>query len=443
MKSVLIIDDDKLVCITLQKRLQKLGFETYTATSGAEAKTLLMTAHPHIVLLDLRLPDVEDLSLLHEIRRTNPHAIVIMLTSHGNVKTAVQAMKAGAYDYLTKPFDFDELELALRHAVERLEMQQEIDSLHTVLPRPEDEKFFGSSPAIHRVLQLVDVVAETDLTVLLEGETGTGKGLVAQRIHARSRRCDGPMISVNCSAIPETLFESELFGHEKGAFTGAGGRHVGKFEQAQRGTIFLDEINTLPYQLQSKLLSVIEERRLSRLGSKEIVPLDVRIITASNANLEVQVTEKLFRNDLYYRLKEFTIAMPSLVDRKDDIPLLCTSILKQERSRLGRQIDGFSSDAMQRIMAYHWPGNIRELINTIRQAILLTRSEQIQAPDLRLSIPDSNDTINLLQDRRNQTERELMLSVLENTGNNRSLAAKRLGISRAQFYRKLKKYNLE
>jgi DNA-binding NtrC family response regulator len=443
MKTVLIVDDDRLVCITLQKRLQKLGYETLTASSGAEAQSLLYSLSPHIVLLDLRLPDVEDLALLHHIRRTRPTALVIMLTSHGNVKTAVQAMKAGAWDYLTKPCNLDELELTLHHAAERLDMQQEIDSLHTVLPRPEDEEFFGSSPAIYRVLQLVDVVAQTDLTVLLEGETGTGKGLVAQRIHARSSRSDGPMISVNCSAIPETLFESELFGHEKGAFTGAGGRHIGKFEQAQSGTIFLDEVNTLPYHLQSKLLSVIEERRLTRLGSKEVVQLDVRIITASNANLDAMVQAKQFRNDLYYRLKEFTIAMPSLVERKEDIPLLATTILKQEQLRLGKQINGFSSAAMQRIMAHQWPGNIRELINTIRQGILLAKTAQIEAADLQLALPAGDEAINLLQTKRNQTERELILSVLENSGNNRTQAARRLGISRAQFYRKLKKHNLD
>jgi DNA-binding NtrC family response regulator len=352
-------------------------------------------------------------------------------------------MKAGAWDYLTKPCNLDELELTLHHAAERLDMQQEIDSLHTVLPRPEDEEFFGSSPAIYRVLQLVDVVAQTDLTVLLEGETGTGKGLVAQRIHARSSRSDGPMISVNCSAIPETLFESELFGHEKGAFTGAGGRHIGKFEQAQSGTIFLDEVNTLPYHLQSKLLSVIEERRLTRLGSKEVVQLDVRIITASNANLDAMVQAKQFRNDLYYRLKEFTIAMPSLVERKEDIPLLATTILKQEQLRLGKQINGFSAAAMQRIMAHQWPGNIRELINTIRQGILLAKTAQIEAADLQLALPAGDEAINLLQTKRNQTERELILSVLENSGNNRTQAARRLGISRAQFYRKLKKHNLD
>jgi len=441
---ILIVDDELFMRSILTKVIKSAGFETIGAENGREAISLFKKYEPDLILLDYRLPDTNGLKVLKELKKINPNILVIMLTAHGNIKDAVVAMKLGAYDYLTKPFDNEEIILVINKAFETLNLSNEVKMLRRQLVEKDIKKeVIGESSAFLKILEQVDMIANTSVTVLVEGETGTGKEVIANLIHKKSDRRDHPFIAVDCGAVPETLFESELFGFEKGSFTGANRDRTGKFEQANNGTIFLDEINNLPLKLQSKLLRVIEERSVSKIGGKGDIKLDVRVIAASNKNLIEDVEEGNFRSDLFYRINEFRIEIPSLQERKDDLSLLLHYFISQSNEHFNKEVSGIEPGALKILMDHNWPGNIREFRNVVQRAVL-TAVKKIRIKDIQITKNfngKKNDTL-VLSEAKGDTEKEIIQKVLQKTGNKKTDAAKVLGISRRQLYRKLQKHDL-
>jgi len=441
---ILIVDDELFMRSILTKVIKSAGFETIGAENGREAISLFKKYDPDLVLLDYRLPDTNGLKVLKELKKLNANILVIMLTAHGNIKDAVVAMKLGAYDYLTKPFDNEEIIIVINKAFDTLNLSKEVKMLRKQLvERSIKKEVIGECSIFMKVLEQVDMIADTGVTVLVEGETGTGKEVIAKLIHTKSSRSDQPFIAVDCGAVPETLFESELFGFEKGSFTGASRDRTGKFEQANNGTIFLDEINNLPLKLQAKLLRVIEERSLSKIGSKSDIKLDVRIIAASNKDLIEDVDSGNFRNDLFYRINEFRIEIPSLQERKDDLSLLLYYFISQSNEHFNKQVSGIEPGALKILMDHDWPGNIREFRNVVQRAVL-TAVKKIRIKDIQITKnfnSKRNDTL-VLSEAKGDTEKEIIQKVLQKTGNKKTDAAKVLGISRRQLYRKLQKHDL-
>ncbi len=440
-KKILVVDDEKIFRESLFHWFEEEGFDVTPVDSGEEALKVYDVDKFDIILLDIKMPGMSGLELLAKIKQIDPHATVIMITAFASVSTAIQALKEGAYDYVTKPVDPDELTHLIHKALkdkellrENIKLRERIDDL--IKP----DNLIGESPQMRKIYELINTVANADTTVLINGESGTGKELVAKAIHINSPRKYFPMITVNCGALPETLLESELFGHERGAFTGAQYKRKGKFEIADNGTIFLDEIGLVSPKTQIDLLRVIETKHFTRVGGNDLIPSNFRVICATNEPLEQLVKEGRFREDLFYRLNVFSITIPPLRERRDDIPLLAEHFLKKFSEGMNRSIRGISKDAMEFLMNYDWPGNVRELENAIERAVVIRRSGDIKADDLPFNIHlHKNDE----EENLEAIEKKHIIKMLEKYSYNISKVAKVLGIDRVTLYNKMSKYNIE
>ncbi len=449
--TVLIVDDDQAHRTMLSTLIQGWGYETEQADDGDTAVEKVRETPFDLVLMDVRMIRLSGLEALEEIRRYNPAVPVIIMTAYSSVESAVDALKKGAYDYLTKPLDFDELKLAMERAMDHRKLREENRLLRQTLGEQFDsENIIGRSASMIKLLETVAQVAPTEATVLITGESGTGKELIASAIHFNSMRKEGPFIKVNCAAITETLLESELFGHEKGAFTGAYRRKEGQFRLADGGTIFLDEISEMPLSMQVKLLRVLQEREFTRVGGEDVIKVDVRVVAATNKDLANEIKEGRFREDLYYRLNVVTLHVPPLRERQEDIPVLAQHFLALFSEKNRRNIKGFTPQAMDRMLRYRWPGNVRELMNAVERAVVLSRAEYIDVRGLPLALQELGTSDGVDSYRipagsgipLEEVEKATILKTLEATGGNKSEAARRLGITRKTLHKKLKKYGV-
>jgi two-component system response regulator HydG len=444
---ILFVDDDPAFVEVVKKALHHHGFSVLTATTGEGALALLRTEDVDAVITDLRMPGMDGLQLVERITQLRAHVPVIVVTAFGSMDTAVAALRAGAYDFVTKPFTLDVLALSAARAVKHRRLTEEVMKLRARVETGRGGAIVGESAVMREVIALIDRVAATDASVLITGESGTGKELVAREIHARSHRHDGPLVAINCAAMPPALLESELFGHVKGAFTDAKASHPGLFALADGGTLFLDEIGEMPMALQPKLLRAIQERVVRPVGGDRELPFDVRLITATNRDLETMIEERTFREDLYYRIHVVHVPLPPLRAREADIMLLAQSFLVDSAARFHKEVRGFSPAAAEKLAAYAWPGNVRELANAIESAVALARFAELGVEDLppkiqtytpaKLELAGSDPTqLEPLDD----IERRYILHVLEACGGNQSLAAQVLQIDRKTLHRRLKSY---
>jgi two-component system, NtrC family, response regulator HydG len=440
---ILVVDDEAHIRESVEKALEKEGYEVMQAATGQEALEVLRQRLVSLALCDLRMPVMDGMQFLKLSRTMRPETEVVMMTGYGTVETAVEAIKLGAYDFIEKPFKRLQLVKTIQKALEKqsllfenTRLREELDG-ETAGPRT----IIGASPAMRQVIELVNQVADSAATILIDGESGTGKEVFANAIHFRSHRRSRPYIKVSCAALPETLLEAELFGYERGAFTGAVGRKSGRFELADTGTLFMDEVGEIPASMQVKLLRVLQEGEFERLGGTRTQRVDVRLVAATNRNLTDLVKRGRFREDLFYRLNVINIVIPPLRDRREDIPLLVDHFIQRYSRRNHRPIAGITREAMDRLMAYAWPGNVRELENTIERAIVLTRDSTIGVealPPAIIATPASSSYVMVpigmkLQD----VERKLIDETLKHADGNRELAAKLLGIASRTIYRKL------
>ncbi len=449
---ILIVDDEKHIGKLIQEYLKsEKNYKISTLTSGEACLKYLRDQIPDLILLDIQMPDgIDGIETLKRIKEYDPRIPVVMISGLGLIEKAVESMKLGAFDYLEKPFkNKDLLKITVKNTLMRSSLERELYELRQEIKKKyEYENIIGQSGKMQEVFKAVDKVVNSNVTVLIQGESGTGKELIARAIHYNSKtRSDKPFVAVNCSALPETLLESELFGHEKGSFTGAQARRVGKFEQADGGTIFLDEIGLMSPATQSKVLRVIQERKFERVGGSDLIEVDVRIISATNQDLEAAMKKNEFREDLYYRLAVFPIKLPPIRDRREDIPLLAAYFLNKYSEQEGKKIDSISPDALELLMSYSWPGNVRELENAIERAVVLASTDQIHVKDIPAAVRSIGEkkiyeSDNTLSSWIEKLEEEaLRQALLENEGNI-SKTAKKLGIGRATIYRKAKKYGL-
>ena len=468
MANILIVEDNRDMQFLLSNILKSEGYETLVAGDGKKALKETKRWSPDLVLLDIRLPDMDGMTVLEEIKKLNNDLIIIMLTAYGDIKGAVQAMKLGAFEYITKPFDNDELLIAIKRALQTQHLSREVQSLRKQLREKTASDLMveltGESQRMKQILKQIDIVSPTNMTVVLQGESGTGKELVAQLIHNKSQRSDKAFVAIDCGAIPESLVESELFGYEKGAFTGADALKEGKFEQANGGTLFLDEITNLPDSAQAKLLRILQEKKLQHLGGKRDIRVDVRIIAASNVDLHDALKAGKFRSDLFHRFNEFPVALPALRERKTDIPFLANRFLEEAKKEFNKGIKGFSPDAIKALLDCQWPGNVRELKNTVRRAALLTDEDKITGACLALDAmaelhPDADGLLEnidvpaelrrgvslheIAQKKMDDIEKDIIRQALALTGGNKSKAAKMLKIDRMTLYARLKKFGME
>jgi DNA-binding NtrC family response regulator len=442
--SILIVEDEDSQRSLLSGLLRKEGYTIGEAGTGADALEVFKKDVFELVLLDYKLPDTDGLALLKKFKEINPEVEVIMVTAFGSIENAVGALKAGATEYLTKPIDLDDLLFKIRKTEEKTYLVRENRVLkETLKDRFKSEDFVYQSEKMHEVASLIVRIAMTDSTCIINGESGVGKEVVVDLLHSLSDRKDNPLIKVNCAAIPETLLESELFGYEKGAFTGAYQRKIGKFELANRGTIFLDEIGDIPLVLQSKLLRVLQEREIERLGGIHTVKVDVRIITATNKNLDEEVKKGNFREDLYYRLNVVNIRVPPLRERKEDVLLLIDFFLKKYNAKHKKNVKGLTREVRDMLMKYDYPGNVRELENITERAVVLTRGDYISKEDLPAF---SGETKDLLEKNMKETvetiERNMILDALISAEWVQTKAASILGLSERMLRYKIKKYNI-
>ena len=441
---LLVVDDDRNHREMLRALLEEWGYAPTGAASGEEALELCRQRPFDLILMDVRMGGMSGIEATRAIKAYNPAIPILIMTAYSDVSNAVEALKAGAYDYLTKPLAFDALKLALERALDHATLRHEVRTLRHELAQGMDARnVIGQSPAMRQVLELVSAIAPSEATVLVTGESGTGKEVVAKLIHANSNRRSGPYVAVNCAALTETLLESELFGHEKGAFTGAEKRREGRFLAADKGTIFLDEIGEIPLSMQVKLLRVIQERELQRVGGDQTVRVDVRILAATNKDLAREVEEGRFRQDLYYRLNVVALQLPPLRDRGEDIPLLAMHFMKIFAERNGKTVKGFTPTAMDRLLKHPWPGNVRELENAVERAVVLLVGEYISERELPPTIGGQEpegaaaarlDFANLTLE---EIERMAVMDTLAQVGGNKSEAARRLGINRKTLLAKL------
>jgi two-component system response regulator HydG len=448
---ILVVDDDVQTAKALRKNLQLEGYEADTAASPSDALALLATAPYPIVISDLRMAEMTGIELCDEIRRLHPNTDVIILTAYGTIQNAVEAVKRGATDYLLKPVDTGKLLAILRRSFEMQGLRDENRSLREqIQAERKATRLIGSSAPMIRVMEAIRIVAPTDATVLVRGESGTGKELVASAIHELSARARHPLVKVNCAAIPETLLEDELFGHERGAFTGAHIQRKGRFETAHRGTIFLDEIAEMSPALQAKLLRVLQEREFERVGGNETLSVDVRVIASTNRDLEEAVRDSDFRKDLYYRINVVPILLPPLRERRDDILILANYFLERFAAKNSKPFDGIAPAAQQKLLAYNWPGNVRELENAIERAVVMARGDTIEAHDVALN-PDITRAAHgdiaseLVQPGFSieEFERKLLEASLRKTGGNQSRAAELLGLTRRTLQYRMEKYSIQ
>jgi len=442
---ILVIDDEERMCWALDRALSHEGYQVVTATRGLKGIDLAKETEPSMVILDLKMPDIDGIEVLKELKISNPSIPVIMITAHVTIDTAIEAMKIGATDYITKPFKLEELKVHVKQALHLLNLENQVDFLRQELGKNYG-KIVGQSEAMKEIALLIQQVAKTGATVLITGESGTGKEVAAVEIHQASNRADKPFVAVNCAALPEQLLESELFGHEKGAFTGATSKKKGRFEIADKGTLFLDESGEMPLSMQAKLLRVLQERCFERVGGTETIHVDVRVIATTNVDLIKAISNGAFREDLYYRLNVMHIVMPPLRSRKEDIPLLVNHFLEKFDPSRSKKI---SAEAMKILTRYNWPGNIRELQNVIERALIVCQGTEIQPvhfpKELLNSLEEtSKPMINLTEGgfSLEELEKHLILKALEKHNNNQTKVAKYLGISRPTLLYRLKKYGI-
>jgi two-component system response regulator GlrR len=440
---ILVVDDDEGLLHLLKMRLSAMGFSVTPCTEGHDAIMAARQESFDIAITDLRLRAEDGLVLTEELLKIQPGLPVIILTAHGSIPNAVEAMQRGAFGYLTKPFDDKELKATIDKALIQLRMTREIRRLKSLVKELYGlENVVARSPAMQRLFQQVAQIADSDATILLTGETGTGKEVLARVLHANSRRSKGPFVALNCGAISETLFESELFGHIRGAFTSAVIAKQGLFQSANGGTLFLDEIAEMSLPMQVKLLRAVQEREVRQVGADYTTKVDVRIITATNKDLADCVKSGKFRHDLYYRVSVVPLAIPPLRERRDDIPLLAQHFLKQSAKCSKKDVRGFTPAAMHRLMIYPWPGNVRELENAVEKAVVMSRQDMV-LPDFLPTVGVSSDLrLKPLTEAKEEFERSYLRNVLQMTGGNISRAAQFAGRYRADFYKMLKKYGL-
>jgi two-component system response regulator HydG len=451
--TVLVVDDDLAHRTMLNTLISGWGYNVAEADDGSTAIESVKASSFDLVLMDIRMVKISGLEALEVIKSVNPAIPVIIMTAYSTVETAVTALKQGAHDYLTKPLDFDKLRLTIDRTIEHTRLKEEVRMLRETLGHEFDSRnIIGNSPAMRRLLETVAQVAASEATVLISGESGTGKELIAGAIHFNSSRKDGPLVKINCAAITETLLESELFGHEKGAFTGADRRKEGRFSQAHGGTLFLDEVSEMSLMMQVKLLRALQEREFNRVGGEETIQVDVRVIAATNKDLTVQIKDGAFREDLYYRLNVIELLVPPLTDRKEDIPLLAQHFLETFALENHKDIKGFTPEAMDNLIRYRWPGNVRELMNAVERGVVLARTNYLDIGDfpfMKISIdqnePPAADTATLFMtgDRPlEEIEKAAILNTLQAANGNKSEAARRLGITRKTLHKKLKAYGV-
>ncbi len=448
---ILVVDDDSAHRTMLKTLLSGWQYDIIEADDGSTAIEKVRERSFDLVLMDVRMLKVSGLEALDEIKAFNPAIPVIIMTAYSSLETAVEAIKKGAYDYLTKPLDFDKLKLTIKRAMEHIRLKEENRILKESLGKHFDrQNIIGQSPAMIKLLETVAQVAGSEATVLVNGESGTGKELIAGAIHFNSLRKDGPFVKINCAAITETLLESELFGHEKGAFTGAYKRKDGRFVQAHKGSLFLDEVSEMTLAMQVKLLRVLQEKEITRVGGDGVVKVDVRVIGATNRNLINMIKEGSFREDLFYRLNVISLDIPPLRKRRDDIVLLAQHFLQHFAAKNQKQIKGFTPKAIDRLIRYDWPGNVRELMNAVERAVVLDRTEHIDDEDLAIiqtPLGQTTESTPVLDDINydmtlEDMERTAVIKTLKASDGNKSEAARRLGITRKTLHKKLKKYGI-
>jgi len=460
VQKILIIDDEPEICWIVKKVLSEKGYDVHTAFDGERGLEVVDAVMPDLVLLDLKLPGINGLEVLERVKERHAKLPVIILSAFDDVSAAVRGMKLGAYDYISKPLNVDEMLITLKNALKTSQLITEVDKLKLQIAKNEQESMIWSCPAMQRVMEMVDRIAHYDVTVLIRGESGTGKELIAQYLHCHSPRAPQPLVSIDCSALPETLVESELFGYEKGAFTGANESKAGRFEMAQGGTLFLDEIGNLPLSTQVKLLRVLQERSLVRLAGKREIPIDVRIITATNVNLEEAMQSGRFREDLYHRLNEFTVTMPPLRDRGEEVELLAKHFLARFNQEFNKEIQGFAPEVYQAMREYHWPGNVRQLMNVVKRAVVMSSevidlthfpAEVTRTPASPAAGPEAdplpkNQAIRPLkeicQEVSRKVEREAILRALQTTRWNKLKTARLLKINYKTLFNKMKELGI-
>ena len=451
--TILVVDDDNAHRTMLHTLMGGWGYDVSEADDGASAIEKVKAQSYDLVLMDVRMVKVSGLEALDKIKAYNPAIPVIIMTAYSSVETAVEALKQGAHDYLTKPLDFEKLKITIERSMEHTRLKEENRLLKENLGKQFDrQNIIGRSPAMIRLLETVAQVAPSEATVLITGESGTGKELIAGAIHFNSHRKEGPFVKINCAAITETLLESELFGHEKGAFTGADRRKEGRFFQAHAGSLFLDEISEMSFTMQVKLLRVLQEREFTRVGGEKTLRVDVRVIAATNKNLMDLISKGAFREDLYYRLNVVSIEIPKLKQRKDDIPLLAQHFLEIFSAKNRKEIKGFTPRAMDHLIKYDWPGNVRELMNAVERAVVLARSDYLAVDDfpiIQSTLPKDEvifqeaASVNLEGDvSLEEVEKTTILKTLEAAHGNKSETARRLGITRKTLHKKLKAYGV-
>jgi len=468
MNSILIVDDDDNLRSSFQKLLSEEGYEVRTAPTGEAGIEDVRQKAPGLVIMDVRLPGISGLEAFRAIRELEPKLPDIIMTAFGTTETAIQATKIGAFDYVLKPFEIPDILSLIEQAIQAGRLMRNRVEVDVAPDKADADALVGKSEAMQEVYKAIGRVAPTDATVLIRGESGTGKELVARAIYQHSIRADKPFLVINCVAIPETLLESELFGYEKGAFTGAHNRRVGKIEQAHSGTVFLDEIGDMPISIQAKILRLLQERSIERLGGRDPIPVDVRILAATNRDLETALTEGRFREDLYYRLKVVSLTLPPLRDHRADIPMLCDFFLARFARELGIESPGISEQAKASLTSHSWPGNVRELANTIQKSLIFSRGYPISLADVSQAIagetaarPPQDASLeeairrwargalaqdggeNLFGSLMDRFAGILIAEALNITSGNRSRAAKLLGLSRPTLLSKIEKYGLK
>ncbi|NLI77159.1 MAG: sigma-54-dependent Fis family transcriptional regulator [Candidatus Riflebacteria bacterium] len=457
--NILVVDDEKSILFSLKAALQKEGYAVRTAENPQEALKAIEPGSFQVIISDYNMPSINGLEFLKRVKQIDPEVVFILMTAFGSEKLAIEAMKEGAYDYFSKPFDIDEMRVIVAKACERFSLAWEKKNLEErFLGEPETDRIIGNSPPMQLVRERIEQVAKSDMTVLIQGESGTGKELVAEAIQRRGPRASGPFVKLNCAALPENLIESELFGYERGAFTGATGRKRGKFEVAHGGTIFLDEIGDMALNTQAKVLRAIQQKEVERLGGNEPIKVDVRIIAATHRDLRELIDKKEFREDLFYRVNVVNVTIPPLRDRVDDIPLLVEHFVKVASQKLGRPLDGVAPRAMTALKNFKWPGNVRQLQNILEGAAVFAKGSLIDLANLpeeiQLGFAPAGTTAGIdwiaeeiekgksLDAVVGMIEKEMIMRTLAATEGNQSQAATRLGIKRGTLQYKMKLYEI-
>ena len=448
-KTILVVDDEESICQSLRGILVDEGYEVLIAKSGEESLKIIDEELPDLVLLDIWLPGIDGIEALKIIKSDFPHIQVVMMSGHGTIETAVKATKLGAFDFIEKPLSLDKVVLVVNHALDLVRLEDENKLLRQKFTQ--DYELTGNSSSIKELKEVIGIIAPTNAWILIMGENGTGKELVARSIHRQSKRLQKPFVEVNCAAIPEELIESELFGHEKGAFTGATEKKRGKFELAHEGTMFLDEVADMSLKAQAKILRILQEKKIERVGGSKVIETDVRVLAATNKNLEEEMEEERFRQDLYYRLNVIPLRIPPLRDRKEDIPLLVDHFLKDFSLKEGAEKKTITDDALAVLMNHDWPGNVRELKNIVDRLVIMTPSDIISGDDIPPLMKESQkvkEDVTFLSQSSFKTakvefEKEFIARKLQESNGNVSKTAELIGLERSNLHRKIKSYGLE